>query len=129
MKVIDQALLEKSLLNAILSAAIKEIGRLLCWEDLSLWGAIIMSKLLQLSKVAGLRLAVDKENIPALHSHLPEAMKPLKDQQLLKRAVGNMRAEVVLGPSERIWRRTCKTSFRLRKDQILIVDGAVLWAF
>jgi len=75
-------------------------------------------------------VATDKENIPALHSHLPESMAfSLQDQQLLKEQLE--KAEVVLlGPGLRedaFGEELVKQVFdSLRKDQILVIDGGAL---
>ena len=75
-------------------------------------------------------VATDKENIPALHSHLPESMAfSLQDQQLLKEQFE--KAEVVLlGPGLRedaFGEELVKQVFdSLRKDQILVIDGGAL---
>ena len=90
-----------------------------------------MSAIAAVKSGAGLvTVGTDKENIPALHSHLPEAMAfSLKDQQLLKEQLE--KAEVVLlGPGLRedaFGEELVKLVFdSLRKDQILIVDGGAL---
>ena len=75
-------------------------------------------------------VGTDKENIPALHSDLPEAMAfSLKDKALLKEQFE--KAEVVLlGPGLRedaFGEELVKRVFdKLRNDQILIIDGGVL---
>ena len=75
-------------------------------------------------------IGTDRENIPALHSHLPEAMAfSLQDQQLLKEQLE--KAEVVLmGPGLRddtFGENLVKQVFAgLKQNQILIVDGGAL---
>ena len=75
-------------------------------------------------------VGTDRENIPALHSHLPEAMAfSLQDQQLLQEQLE--KAEVVLlGPGLRddaFGEELVKQVFAgLKKNQILIVDGGAL---
>ena len=90
-----------------------------------------MSAIAAVKSGAGLvTVGTDKENIPALHSHLPEAMAfSLQDQQLLKEQLE--KAEVVLlGPGLRedaFGEELVKRVFdSLRKDQILIADGGAL---
>ena len=90
-----------------------------------------MSAIAAVKSGAGLvTVGTDKENIPALHSHLPEAMAfSLQDQQLLKEQLE--KAEVILlGPGlredafgEELVKRVCNS---LRKDQIMIADGGAL---
>ena len=132
MKVIDQALLEKVIIERSRHSHKGDYGRLLLLGGTYPYGgAIIMSAIATVKSGAGLvTVGTDRENILALHSHLPEAMAfSLQDQQLLKRAVGKGRSCLVRSGFARgcIWRRTRKRVFdSLRKDQILIVDGGVL---
>ena len=75
-------------------------------------GAIIMATLAAVKSGAGLvSVGTDRENIPALHSHLPEAMAfSLQDQQLLKEQLE--KAEVVcwdLVYETMLWRRSSQT--------------------
>ncbi len=132
MKVIDQALLEKVIIERSRHSHKGDYGRLLLLGGTYPYGgAIIMSVIAAVKSGAGLvTVGTDKENIPALHSHLPEAMAfSLQDQQLLKEQLE--KAEVVLlGPGlredafgEELVKRVCDS---LRKDQILIVDGGAL---
>ncbi len=90
-----------------------------------------MSAIAAVKSGAGLvTVGTDKENIPALHSHLPEAMAfSLQDQQLLIEQLEKVEV-VLLGPGlredafgEELVKRVCDS---LRKDQILIVDGGAL---
>ena len=132
MKVIDQTLLEKVIIERCRHSHKGDYGRLLLLGGTYPYGgAIIMSAIATVKSGAGLvTVGTDKENIPALHSHLPEAMAfSLQDQQLLKEQLE--KAEVVLlGPGlredafgEEIIKRVCDS---LRKDQILIADGGAL---
>ena len=132
MKVIDQALLEKVIIERPCHSHKGDYGRLLLLRGTYPYGgAIIMSAIAAVKSGAGLvTVGTDKENIPALHSHLPEAMAfSLQDQQLLKEQL--VKAEVVLlGPGLRedaFGEELVKLVFdSLRKDQILIVDGGAL---
>ena len=65
-------------------------------------GAIIMAALAAVKSGAGLvTVGTDRENIPALHNHLPEAMAfSLQDQQLLKEQLEKEEV-VLLGPGLR----------------------------
>ena len=132
MKVIDQALLEKVLIERSRTSHKGDYGRLLLLGGTYPYGgAIIMAALAAVKSGAGLvTVGTDRENILALHSHLPEAMAfSLQDQQLLKEQLE--KAEVVLlGPGlredafgEELVRRFFDS---LRKDQILIADGGAL---
>ena len=132
MKVIDQALLEKVIIERSRHSHKGDYGRLLLLGGTYPYGgAIIMSAIAAVKSGAGLvTVGTDKENIPALHSHLPEAMAfSLQDQQLLKEQLE--KAEVVLlGPGLRedtFGEELVKRVFaKLRNDQILIVDGGAL---
>lgn len=103
MKVIDQALLEKVIIERSRHSHKGDYGLLLLLGGTYLYGgAIIMSAIAAVKSGAGLvTVGTDKENIPALHSHLPEAMAfSLQDQQLLEEQLE--KAEVVLlGPGLR----------------------------
>ena len=132
MKVIDQALLEKVIIERSRHSHKGDYGRLLLLGGIYPYGgAIIMSAIATVKSGAGLvTVGTDRENILALHSHLPEAMAfSLQDQQLLKEQLE--KAEVVLlGPGlredafgEELVRRFFDS---LRKDQILIADGGAL---
>ena len=126
MKVIDQTLLEKVIIERCRHSHKGDYGRLLLLGGTYPYGgAIIMSAIAAVKSGAGLvTVGTDKENIPALHSHLPEAMAfSLQDQQLLKEQLE--KAEVVLlGPGLRedaFGEELVKRVFdSLRKDQILI---------
>ena len=132
MKVIDQTLLEKVIIERSHHSHKGDFGRLLLLGGTYPYGgAIIMSAIAAVKSGAGLvTVGTDKENIPALYSHLPEAMAfSLQDQQLLKEQLE--KAEVVLlGPGLRedaFGEELVKRVFdSLRKDQILIADGGAL---
>ena len=132
MKVIDQALLEKVIIERCRHSHKGDYGRLLLLGGTYPYGgAIIMSAIAAVKSGAGLvTVGTDKENIPALHSLLPEAMAfSLQDQQLLKEQLE--KAEVVLlGPGLRedtFGEELVKRVFdSLGRDQILIADGGAL---
>ena len=132
MKVIDQTLLEKVIIERSRTSHKGDYGRLLLLGGTYPYGgAIIMAALAAVKSGAGLvTVGTDRENILALHSHLPEAMAfSLQDQQLLKEQLE--RAEVVLlGPGLRddtFGEELVKQVFAsLRQNQILIVDGGAL---
>ena len=132
MKVIDQALLEKVIIERSRTSHKGDYGRLLLLGGTYPYGgAIIMAALAAVKSGAGLvTVGTDRENIPALHSHLPEAMAfSLQDKQLLKEQLE--KAEVVLlGPGlgdDTYGENLVKQVFAgLRQNQILIVDGGAL---
>ena len=132
MKVINQTLLEKVIVERSCHSHKGDYGRLLLLGGTYPYGgAIIMSAIAAVKSGAGLvTVGTDKENIPSLHSHLPEAMAfSLQDQQLLKEQLE--KAEVVLvGPGLRddaFGEDLVKQVFAsLRQNQILIVDGGAL---
>ena len=132
MKVIDQAVLEKVIIERSRTSHKGDYGRLLLLGGTYPYGgAIIMAALAAVKSGAGLvTVGTDRENIPALHSHLPEAMAfSLQDKQLLKEQLE--KAEVVLlGPGlgdnafgEDLVKEVFAT---LRQNQILLVDGGAL---
>ena len=132
MKVIDQTLLEKVIVERTRHSHKGDYGRLLLIGGTYPYGgAIIMAALGAVRSGAGLvTVATDKENISALLSRLPEAMafglddKELLEQQLQKSEV------VLLGPGLRedaFGEELVKQVFNsLRKDQLLIIDGGAL---
>ena len=132
MKVIDQTLLEKVIIERSRTSHKGDYGCLLLLGGTYPYGgAIIMATLAAVKSGAGLvSVGTDRENISALHSHLPEAMAfSLQDQQLLKEQLE--KAEVVLlGPGLRddaFGEDLVKeVSTSLRQNQILIVDGGAL---
>mgnify|MGYP000910800099 FL=1 len=132
MKVINQTLLEKVIVERPRHSHKGDYGRLLLLGGTYPYGgAIIMSAIAAVKSGAGLvTVGTDKENIPALHSHLPEVMAfSIKDTALLKEQIE--KAEVVLlGPGLRedaFGEELVKRVFdKLRNDQILIVDGGAL---
>ena len=132
MKVIEQALLEKVIIERSRTSHKGDYGRLLLLGGTYPYGgAIIMAALAAVKSGAGLvTVGTDRENIPALHSHLPEAMAfSLQDQRLLKEQLE--KAEVVLvGPGLRddaVGEDLVNQVFaNLRQNQILIVDGGAL---
>ena len=132
MRVIEQALLEKVIIERSRTSHKGDYGRLLLLGGTYPYGgAIIMAALAAVKSGAGLvTVGTDRENIPALHSHLPEAMAfSLQDKQLLKEQLE--KAEVVLlGPGlgdDTYGENLVKQVFAgLRQNQILIVDGGAL---
>ena len=129
MKVIEQALLEKVIIKRSRTSHKGDYGRLLLLGGTYPYGgAIIMAALAAVKSGAGLvTVGTDRENIPALHSHLPESMAfSLQDQQLLKEQLE--KAEVILLGSglrdDTFGENLVKQVFAsLKQNQILIVDG------
>ena len=132
MKKIDQALLKKVIIERPCSSHKGDYGRLLLIGGTYPYGgAIIMAALGAVRSGAGLvTVATDKENIPALHSHLPEAMVfGLDDERLLEQQLE--KANVVLvGPGlvdDKRGEKLLQTVFlHLNQDQTLILDGGAL---
>ena len=132
MKVIDKSLLKKVIIERSRISHKGDYGRLLLLGGTYPYGgAIIMAALSAVKSGAGLvTVGTDRENISALHSHLPEAMAfALQDQQLLKEQLE--KAEVVLlGPGlgdDAFGEDLVKRVFAgLKQNQILIVDGGAL---
>ena len=135
MKVIDQALLKKVIIERPRSSHKGDYGRLLLIGGTYPYGgAIIMAALGAVRSGAGLvTVATDKENILALHSHLPEAMAfDLGDKQLLEQQL--QKANIVLvGPGlvdDDRGEELLQTVFdHLDQDQTLILDGGALSIF
>ena len=132
MKEINQALLKKVIIERPRSSHKGDYGRLLLIGGTYPYGgAIIMAALGAVRSGAGLlTVATDKENIPALHSHLPEAMAfDLDDKQLLEQQL--QKASIILvGPGlvddERGEELIQTVSHHLEQNQILILDGGAL---
>ena len=132
MKVIEQTLLEKVIIKRSRTSHKGDYGRLLLLGGTYPYGgAIIMPALAAVKSGAGLvTVGTDRENIPALHSYLPEAMAfSLQYQQLLKEQLE--KAEVILLGSglgdDTFGENLVKQVFAsLKQNQILIVDGGAL---
>ena len=135
MKDIKKALLKKVIIERPRSSHKGDYGRLLLIGGTYPYGgAIIMAALAAVNSGAGLvTVATDKENISALHSHLPEAMAfDLGDKQLLEQQL--QKASVVLvGPGlvddERGEELIQTVFFHSNQDQTLILDGGALSIF
>ena len=132
MKVIDKNLLKKVIIERSRTSHKGDYGRLLLLGGTYPYGgAIIMATLAAVKSGAGLvTVGTDRENIPALHSYLPEAMAfSLQDQHLLKEQLE--KAEVILLGSglrdDTFGENLVKQVFvNLSQNQILIVDGGAL---
>jgi len=100
MKEIDQALLKKVIIERPRSSHKGDYGRLLLIGGTHPYGgAIIMAALAAVHSGAGLvTVATDRENIPSLHSQLPEAMAfAVTDQELLAEQIAKA-GVILLGP-------------------------------
>ena len=132
MKEISLELLEKVIVERSRHSHKGDYGRLLLIGGTYPYGgAIIMAALASVRSGAGLvTVATDKENIPALHSHLPEAMVfDLDDKQLLEQQL--KKASVVLVGSglvddERGEELLHTVFHHLEQNQTLILDGGAL---
>ena len=114
MRVIEQALLEKVIIERSRTSHKGNYGRLLLLGGTYPYGgAIIMSALAAVKSGAGLvTVGTDRENIPALHSHLPEAMDLFSSRPAtVKRAVGEGRSGLSGTWFTRrcFWRKSSKT--------------------
>ena len=94
-------------------------------------GAIIMAAIACVNSGAGLvTVATDRENITALHAHLPEAMA--FDLRETERFLDNLRAADVvligsgLGEEETAGRALDLVLANIRSNQYLVVDGSAL---
>ena len=132
MKVIDQALLKKVIIERPRSSHKGDYGRLLLIGGMYPYGgAIIMAALGAVRSGAGLvTVATDKENIPALHSHLPEAMAfAVTDQELLTEQIAKA-GVILLGPGlkdNELGAHLVELVFeRVQPHQVLILDGGAI---
>ena len=132
MKVIDQALLKKVIIERPRSSHKGDYGRLLLIGGTYPYGgAIIMAALGAVRSGAGLvTVATDKENIPALHSHLPEAMAfAVTGQELLTEQIAKA-GVILLGPGlkdNELGAHLVELVFeRVQPHQVLILDGGAI---
>lgn len=132
MEVVNCTLLEKVVQPRALNSHKGDYGRLLLiGGTYPFGGAIIMTALAAVHSGAGLvTVATDRENIAALHAHLPEAMAfDIRDEKLLKEQI--QKAEVLLiGPGLAV-NSLEKEVLRLvvnlvSKHQIFIMDGGTI---
>ena len=132
MKEIDQALLKKVIIERSRSSHKGDYGRLLLIGGTYPYGgAIIMAALAAVHSGAGLvTVATDRENIPALHSQLPEAMAfALTDQELLVEQIAKA-GVILLGPglnANELGVHLVELVFeRVQPHQVLILDGGAI---
>ena len=132
MKEIDQALLKKVIIERPRSSHKGDYGRLLLIGGTYPYGgAIIMAALAAVHSGAGLvTVATDRENIPSLHSQLPEAMAfAVTDQELLAEQIAKV-GVILLGPglnANELGGHLVELVFeRVRPHQVLILDGGAI---
>ena len=132
MKEIDQALLKKVIIERPRSSHKGDYGRLLLMGGTYLYGgAIIMAAIAAVHSGAGLvTVATDQENIPALHSQLPEAMAfAVTDQELLTEQIAKA-GVILLGPGlkgNELGAHLVELVFdRVQPHQVLILDGGAI---
>ena len=132
MKEIDQALLKKVIIERPRSSHKGDYGRLLLIGGTYPYGgAIIMAALATVQSGAGLvTVATDQENIPALHSQLPEAMAfAVTDQDLLAEQIAKAGA-ILLGPGLKdndLGTHLVQLVFdKVQPHQVLILDGGAI---
>ena len=132
MKEIDQVLLKKVIIERPRSSHKGDYGRLLLIGGTYPYGgAIIMAALAAVHSGAGLvTVATDRENIPALHSQLPEAMAfAVTDQELLAEQIAKA-GVILLGPglnANELGVHLVELVFeRVQPHQVLILDGGAI---
>ena len=132
MKEIDQALLKKVIIERPRSSHKGDYGRLLLIGGTYPYGgAIIMAALAAVHSGAGLvTVATDRENIPSLHSQLPEAMAfAVTDQELLAEQIAKV-GVILLGPglnANELGVHLVELVFeRVQPHQVLILDGGAI---
>ena len=132
MKEIDQALLKRVIVERPRSSFKGDYGRLLLIGGTYPYGgAIIMAALAAVHSGAGLvTVATDQENIPALHSQLPEAMAfAVTDQELLTEQIAKA-GVILLGPGLKdndLGTHLVQLVFdRVQSHQVLILDGGAI---
>ena len=129
---VDQTLLQQVILSRQLDSYKGDYGRLLLIGGTYPYGgAIIMAALAAVHSGAGLvTVATDRENIPSLHSQLPEAMAfAVTDQELLVEQIAKA-GVILLGPGlnanelgAHLVELVCE---RVQSHQVLILDGGAI---
>ena len=129
---VDQTLLQQVILSRHSDSYKGDYGRLLLIGGTYPYGgAIIMAALAAVHSGAGLvTVATDRENIPALHSQLPEAMAfAVTDQELLAEQIAKA-GVILLGPGlnanelgAHLVELVCE---RVQSHQVLILDGGAI---
>ena len=129
---VDQTLLQQVILSRHSDSYKGDYGRLLLIGGTYPYGgAIIMAALAAVHSGAGLvTVATDRENIPALHSQLPEAMAfAVTDQELLAEQIAKA-GVILLGPglnANELGVHLVELVFeRVQPHQVLILDGGAI---
>ena len=129
---VDQTLLQQVILSRQSDSYKGDYGRLLLIGGTYPYGgAIIMAALAAVHSGAGLvTVATDQENIPALHSQLPEAMAfAVTDQELLAEQIAKA-GVILLGPglnANELGAHLVELVFdRVQSHQVLILDGGAI---
>lgn len=129
---VDQTLLQQVILSRHSDSYKGDYGRLLLIGGTYPYGgAIIMAALVAVHSGAGLvTVATDRENIPALHSQLPEAMAfAVTDQELLAEQIAKA-GVILLGPglnANELGVHLVELVFeRVQPHQVLILDGGAI---
>ena len=129
---VNQTLLQQVILSRQSDSYKGDYGRLLLIGGTYPYGgAIIMATLAAVHSGAGLvTVATDRENIPALHSQLPEAMAfAVTDQELLAEQIAKA-GVILLGPglnAIELGVHLVELVFeRVQPHQVLILDGGAI---
>lgn len=129
---VDQTLLQQVILSRQSDSYKGDYGRLLLIGGTYPYGgAIMMAALAAVHCGAGLvTVATDRENIPALHSQLPEAMAfAVTDQELLVEQIAKA-GVLLLGPglnANELGAHLVELVFdRVQPHQVLILDGGAI---
>lgn len=129
---VDQTLLQQVIVSRPSDSYKGDYGRLLLIGGTYPYGgAIMMSALAAVESGAGLvTVATDQENIPALHSQLPEAMAfAVTDQELLADQIAKA-GVILLGPGLKdndLGTHLVQLVFdRVQSHQVLILDGGAI---
>lgn len=129
---VNQTLLQQVILSRQSDSYKGDYGRLLLIGGTYPYGgAIIMSALAAVHSGAGLvTVATDRENIPSLHSQLPEAMAfAVTDQELLAEQIAKV-GVILLGPglnANELGGHLVELVFeRVQPHQVLILDGGAI---
>lgn len=129
---VDQTLLQQVIVSRPSDSYKGDYGRLLLIGGTYPYGgAIMMAALAAVHSGAGLvTVATDRENIPSLHSQLPEAMAfAVTDQELLVEQIAKA-GVILLGPGlnanelgAHLVELVCE---RVQSHQVLILDGGAI---
>lgn len=129
---VDQTLLQQVIVSRPSDSYKGDYGRLLLIGGTYPYGgAIMMAALAAVHSGAGLvTVATDRENIPALHSQLPEAMAfAVTDQELLAEQIAKA-GVILLGPglnANELGVHLVELVFeRVQPHQVLILDGGAI---